>query len=173
MARCLLVSTGCIVAAMLWIPMLSESSRALAGNMNDEPISYAKKKDENAITRLQEKIRSGDLLLKHDEKFGYLPAVLKALKISTSSQTLVFSKTSLQASRIGPRSPRAIYFNDDVFVGYCHRGDVLEVTAADPRLGAVFYTLKQAKEDKPMFLRQTNECLLCHGNTLNQGTPAT
>lgn len=135
MTRLFLASRSCIVAAMLWILMLL--SGVFASNMNGEPISYGKTKDENAITRLQEKIQSGDLLLKYDEKFGYLPGLLKALKISTSSQTLVFSKTSLQSSRIGPRSPRAIYFNDDVFIGYCHRGDVLEVTAADPRLGAV------------------------------------
>ena len=171
MTRYFRVLGGDFVAALPWILMLSQCSQAWAGNINDEPISYAKTKDENSIARLQENLRSGDISLEHDEKFGYLPALLKALKISTSSQTLVFSKTSLQLSRIGPRTPRAIYFNDDVFVGYCHRGEVLEVTAADPKLGAVFYTLKQDKEEKPQFLRQTNQCLLCHGNTSNQGIP--
>lgn len=151
--------------------LLLVASNARAGDIDDEPISYARTKDENAITRLQEKLRSGGLSLEYDEKFGYLPALLKTLKISNSSQTLVFSKTSLQMSRIGPRTPRAIYFNDEVFVGYCHRGEVIEVTAADPKLGVAFYTLKQDKEEKPQFLRQTNQCLLCHGNTVNQGMP--
>ena len=124
MTRYFRVLGGDFVAALPWILVLSQWSQAWAGNINDEPISYAKTKDENSIARLQENLRSGDISLEHDEKFGYLPALLKALKISTSSQTLVFSKTSLQLSRIGPRTPRAIYFNDDVFVGYCHRGAV-------------------------------------------------
>jgi hypothetical protein len=34
---------------------------------------------------------------------------------------------SLQRARISPRMPRAIYFNDDVAVGYCRTGNVLEV----------------------------------------------
>ena len=171
MVRFFRVSRVYFVAALLWILMLAESSPVLAGDINDEPILYEKTKGANGITRLQEKIRLGDLSLEHDEKFGYLPAVLKALKISTSSQTLVFSKTSLQLSRIGPRTPRAIYFNDEIFVGYCHRGEVLEITAADPKLGAVFYTLKQDKGEKPEFMRQTNQCLLCHSGTSNRGIP--
>ena len=59
---------------------------------------------------------------------------------------LVFSKTSLQRHRISPRTPRAIYFNDDVYVGYCKSGDVLEISAVDQQLGAVFYTLDQKDE---------------------------
>ena len=60
-----------------------------------------------------------------------------------SSQMLVFSKTSLQRQRISPRHPRALYFNDDVYVGFCQGGDVLEISAVDPQLGTVFYTLDQ------------------------------
>ena len=68
-----------------------------------------------------------------------------------SSQVLVFSKTSLQRDRIAPKTPRAIYFNDDVYVGFCLRGDVMEVSAADPKLGTVFYTLDQEPAERPRF----------------------
>jgi hypothetical protein len=84
---------------------------------------------------------------------------------------LVFSKTSLQRHRIGPRTPRAIYFNDDVYVGFCRRGDVLEISAADPGLGAVFYTLDQVPEGKPRFVRQTDNCMTCHCSSLTHGAP--
>ena len=60
-----------------------------------------------------------------------------------SSQMLVFSKTSLQRDRIAPRTPRALYFNDDVYIGFCRLGEVMEVSVADPKLGTVFYTLDQ------------------------------
>ena len=48
---------------------------------------------------------------------GYLQSFLDAFKIPSDSQTLVFSKTSLQAGRIRPTNPRAIYFNDEIYVG--------------------------------------------------------
>jgi hypothetical protein len=84
---------------------------------------------------------------------------------------LVFSKTSLQRDRISPRTPRAIYFNDDVYVGYCHAGEVIEVAAADGQLGAVFYTLDQTNEKAPTLVRQTHRCLQCHGSLPSRDIP--
>jgi hypothetical protein len=52
---------------------------------------------------------------------------------------LVFSKTSFQADRISPRNPRAIYFNDDVAVGWVRGSSSMEVAAFDSRQGVVFY----------------------------------
>jgi hypothetical protein len=97
--------------------------------------------------------------------------LLNELKVPSSSQTLVFSKTSLQRHRIEPRSPRAIYFNDGIYIGFCRDGDVLEVSAADPELGTVFYTLEQQPNDPPRLTRQTDSCLLCHGSSHHQGVP--
>ena len=84
---------------------------------------------------------------------------------------LVFSKTSFQRNRIGPRTPRALYFNDDVYVGYCQGGDVLEISAVDPQLGAVFYTLEQSRLLSPNFRRQTDNCLICHGSSQTKEVP--
>src|SRR5262249_11176085 len=108
-------------------------------------------------------------LAKHDD-LGYLPAVLDALGISKSSQCLVFSKTSLQQQVISPKSPRAIYFNDDVYVGYCRNGEGLEVSAADAKPGTVCYTVYQ-EAVKPKFARQTDNCLQCHGGSSTEGLP--
>src|SRR5262249_31090467 len=51
------------------------------------------------------------------------------------------------------------------------RGDVVELTAIDRGLGAVFYTLDQKSPDKPRFTRQTDTCTICHGSSANQGFP--
>jgi hypothetical protein len=110
--------------------------------------------------------------LAHDDDFGYLKSFLAALDIPVSSQTLVFSKTSFQLRRISPRSPRAIYFNDDVYVGYVRGGDVLEVSGVDPQLGAVFYTLDQKAVASPRPVRQTDACLQCHDSRgMSLGVP--
>src|SRR5204863_393113 len=84
------------------------------------------------------------------------PAVLKALKVPVSSQGLVFSRTSLQVDRIAPWTPRAIYFSDDVYVGWVQGGPIMEIAAVDPSLGAVFYTVTQEPGARPVIARQTH-----------------
>src|SRR5262245_4368199 len=71
-----------------------------------------------AIANLQRNIDSGKARLDFDEPRGYLASLLKNLSIPVSSQSLVFSKSSAQLFLISPDAPRAVYFNDEVYVGY-------------------------------------------------------
>jgi hypothetical protein len=144
---------------------------AQAGDIEAEPINYAKAPVDNTVSRLEQRLAAGKATLTHEPGFGYLRSLLRELNVPQSSQMLVFSKTSLQRHRIAPTRPRAVYFGDDVYVGFCQRGDVVEVTAIDPGLGAVFYTLDQKSPDKPRFTRQTDSCTLCHSSSANQGLP--
>jgi hypothetical protein len=126
----------------------------------------------NAIARLQNKIDSGAVRLQFDEKNGYLRSLLEELKIPVESQVLVFSKTSFQRDLISPERPRAIYFNDDVYVGSVQNAPVLEISAADPVSGALFYTLDQEKKDHPAIEPRNIECIQCHGTgMLTDGLP--
>jgi hypothetical protein len=145
--------------------------RAPASDLNQPPINYETATPENAVSRLQHDLAAGKLKLAHEDDRGYLKSALAALKVPESSQVLVFSKTSLQRGRITPKTPRAIYFNDDVYVGFCLRGDVIEVSVADPALGTVFYTLDQEPAERPRFARQTETCLICHASSSNRGVP--
>lgn len=113
------------------------------------------------VAQLQEKISAGSVKLAYDQEYGYLPSLLNQLKIPIDSQGLVFSKTSLQLHRIHPQSPRAIYFNDDVYVGYVSGGDVIEIASVDPDRGSLFYSLEQEPASKPSF-KQRDDCLQCH-----------
>jgi hypothetical protein len=126
---------------------------------------------ENPISHLQKALDAQRATLDYDQKFGYLKAILKALKIPYESQVLVFSKTSLQNRRISPETPRAIYFNDDVYIGTVQYGDALEISTADPKLGTVFYTLSQDKVERPEFIRQDHNCLQCHESSLTNNIP--
>lgn len=135
------------------------------------PINYSKSMPNNSIERLQKKIDAGALSMSFHPERGYLSAVLKSLGVPESSQVLVFSKTSLQRQRIAPWSPRAIYFSDDLYIGFCRAGQVLEVSAVDPQLGAVFYTLDQEEVDVPKFKRQTDACILCHASSQTKNIP--
>jgi hypothetical protein len=155
-----IVSLGGFVAAQM--PSLADNPA----------IAYATTAPADAVANLQREIDGGRVTLEFDAARGYLPAVLRALKIPVSSQGLVFSKTSLQLDRIAPWTPRAIYFNDDVYVGWVQNGPIMEVATADPKLGAVFYTLDQHATDRPTFARQTRTCLVCHNSpSVTSGIP--
>lgn len=151
----------------LWLCL---AAAANGQEFEKEPILYSESAPDNQVSHLIEKLRTGQAKLTRDEKFGYLQSLLQALEVPTTSQLLVFSKTSLQRNRISPNVPRAIYFNDDIYIGYCHEGDVLEISAADPLLGTVFWTLDQ-REESAHFTRQTDECLLCHGGSQTKEIP--
>ena len=129
-----------------------------------QPIHQTTRND--AVARLQQQLERGDVQLEFAETTGYLPSLLKLLDVSVSSQSLVFSKTSLQSNHISPSNPRAIYFNDNVFVGWIRGADLIEITALDPKLGAELYVLEQTKTGKPRFQRGIG-CSGCHvaGNT--------
>jgi hypothetical protein len=122
------------------------------------------------VSTLQQRLRDGRLKLDYDERHGYLSALLKALSVPESSQVLVYSKTSFQAPRISPRTARALYFTDDVFVGWVPGGDVLEIASVDARQGVVFYTVDQEAGLKPRIDRR-NECLQCHASGSTLGVP--
>lgn len=141
------------------------------GDYERPPIDYLNTEVHDPVAELARQIDSGDVKLEHDPQYGYLKSVLKALDVDVSSQTLVFSKTSLQLHRISPRRPRSLYFNDDVYVGYCQRGDVLEFAATDAQQGATFYTLSQHKDESPKFVRDKGGCLTCHASSRTQNVP--
>ncbi len=144
---------------------------AQADDFEREPIRYSTASANNVIQRLQDRLNAGSAKLRFDDEHGYLKSVLDELHVPLSSQTLVFSKTSLQRERITPKTPRALYFNDDVYVGFCLHGAVMEISAVDPNLGAVFYTLDQEPSERPKFVRQTDNCLQCHGASQLRGVP--
>src|SRR5258706_13940944 len=83
----------------------------------DDPVARLAKNIEGGKTRLE--FREGGL--------GYLPSLLEHLGVNADSQALVFSKTSFQATKISPRNPRAIYFSDDVAVGWGRGGEGVEL----------------------------------------------
>lgn len=157
-------------AALLVASLLSAGPVA-AADLDQEPIRYATAPADNAVTRLQQQLGAGKARLTFEDDHGYLKSVLAALNVPESSQVLVFSRTSLQRDRIGPKTPRAIYFNDDLYIGFCFRGAVMEVSTADPGLGTVFYTLDQEPVERPRFTRQTDNCLTCHASSLTRGVP--
>jgi hypothetical protein len=143
-------------------------------DFRDHPnISYLTASVSDPVAQLNERIRQGLVRFESEPTGGYLRSVLAALDVPVESQVLVFSKTSFQASRIGPQNPRAIYFNDRVSVGWVRGGDFIELAAQDPMLGTVFYTLAQPVEgsSRAEFTRNNVNCVQCHTSDATMNIP--
>lgn len=133
------------------------------------PIRYSRAAPQNVITQLQGRLDHGERTWEFADDFGFLLPLLNEFKIPISSQMLTFSKTSLQRPLIGPKRPRALYFNDDLYVGYVQEG-MLELMVTDQKLGLVFYTLEQDSK-QPQFQRQVARCMTCHSSTRTKNIP--
>lgn len=133
-------------------------------------IEYATRPTHDRIARLNEDIAKGAVRLPFDPASGYLRGVLAATGVPVESQLLVFSETSAQADHISFRNPRAIYFDDDLAVGWVRGAEALEIAVHDPEQGAVFYRLEQKDAATPAFTRD-NGCLLCHDIWETYGVP--
>lgn len=138
----------------------------------DHPaIRYYQSPLDDPVTRLAKQLQSGSVKLEsRGDGSGYLASLLVQLGIKIDSQALVFSKTSFQAPTISPSNPRAIYFSDDVAVGYVRGGEGFEVAGVDSRQGAVFYTFNVDKSGATSLARR-DVCLKCHQGPATLGVP--
>lgn len=155
----------------LWVLAGAMGSVSAQVPFDSEPINYSSCTPDDAVARLQKRIDDGSLRLEFEEGHGFLKSVLTALEIPVASQMLVFSQTSFQHRLIHPWSPRALYFNDDTYVGWVQRGDVIEVSSVDPKQGPMFYTLRQQKTEHPKFVRDGGNCMSCHAASRTRGIP--
>ncbi|MEO8467113.1 MAG: hypothetical protein ABI640_17410 [Gammaproteobacteria bacterium] len=124
-------------------------------------IPYSTGARTDAVAALVARLNRGDLKLEFRAPRGYLDSLLAALNIDPASQTLVYSQTSLQSRSIRPSTPRAIYFNDDVYVGWVRNGPI-EIASQDANLGAVFYLVDNTEAAPPKFSGELTKCLNCH-----------
>ncbi len=137
----------------------------------DHPaIQYSSAPITDRVSKLIADMKSGKVKLEpRKDGTQYLAALLEALGVKQDSQVMVFSKTSFQASRIAPHNPRAVYFSDDMTVGYVRGSPLLEVAAMDPKQGFIFYSFDQTT-NPPRFDRR-DVCLQCHESIGTSGIP--
>ncbi len=158
-----MMAMGGLIFGSLALPVHAQIAVKNQGYVpfSEEPINY-RAEVHDPVANLQTRLDRGEVTLKYEPQHGYLKSVLEQLSIPVSSQTLVFSKTSFQYKKISPQAPRALYFNDDVYVGQVHDGKVLEFVSFDSKQGAIFYILDEQKADHPLFQRAELDCTQCH-----------
>lgn len=172
-AASLLLLAGLATAGYLGRPAQAQIAVRNQGYIpySDAPINYRTHEPSDPVAQLQKQLEAGKAELVYDADHGYLNSALKLLDVPTDSQTLVFSKTSFQYPHISPEHPRALYYNDDVYIGAVHGGDTIEIISFDPMQGAMFYLLDEKKVDKPVFQRAELDCTTCHIAPGTRGVP--
>jgi hypothetical protein len=139
-----------------------QAGPTFVGTIDEHPaIDYAARRSSDRVALLNRALAAGEQSLSRDPRMGYLLSVLGALNVPLESQILVFSKTGVQRDTTGPANPRALYFNDQVVVGYIAGAPLLEIAAHDAQQGIQFYTVDQTVPAGAAFSRRT-ECLSCH-----------
>jgi hypothetical protein len=164
-----------LLAGLVWLVVQAYGQIAVRNQgyvpYSDPPINYRSEDLNDPVAKLQQQLDQGKTALQYDPRHGYLESVLKLLNVPVDSQTLVFSKTSFQYKKISPEHPRALYFNDDVYVGSVHEGKAIEIISFDPMQGAIFYLLDENKVERPTFQRAELDCTQCHIAAGTRGIP--
>lgn len=137
---------------------------------DSELTSYKATAASGTVEELHLRMERDEARLEFSQTHGYLPALLRELKVPPTSQLLVASKTSPNKHYISPKNPRALYFNDSVALAYVPGAELIEVAAADPKLGVVFYTLEQRAASRPRLTRD-DRCLECHTSAKTLSAP--
>ena len=137
----------------------------------EEPHNYWSASVSDSCSELDKGLLEGRIKLTLNDSKAMASEVLAALKVRPETQVLVFSKTSLQKDRIGPSTPRALYFNDECYIGWVP-GGMMEFAGMDPHLGPVFYSLNPDRPDRTVpRLDRTENCMNCHGGSMTNRVP--
>ena len=153
-------------ARLRWIGLtllIAASGRAEVTYQDWEqaPHSYFQKTPHDRFTKFKARLESGTAGLDRSSERACLLSLLGLLEIPVSSQMLVFSTTSLQLSRIGPSTPRALYFSDDISLGFVPGGRI-EIVALDSELGGVFYIFDLPRGSGLLTVERSTRCMNCH-----------
>lgn len=131
-------------------------------NLDAPEHAYWTRELHDPFTRLKADIEAGKLPLDYSSEKACLVSLLKHLEIPIASQLWVFSTTSLQLRYISPENPRALYFNENVYLGYIPKGGRIEIVSLDPEVGGVFYIFDLPQDGRPPIVERSNRCMNCH-----------
>lgn len=140
------------------------------GMYEQAPINYSNTQPDGPVARLQRKLDAGEVRLDRADEKVFLRELMGQFGIPVESQVLVFSKTSHQNPLISPETPRAVYFGDNVYLGWVQHG-VVEVADMSPTLGMTYYVLDHRDRSQPLKFVRTSSCLDCHAGSRVNNLP--
>ena len=134
------------------------------------PHNYWEREPQDVFTALLKKMTAGEVKLDTSSEHAFARSLLAALDVPVSSQLLLYSATSMQSERINARNPRALYFNEDVYVGVVP-GGLVEVLSIDPVLGGIFHVFSPPQPGVTPVADRSTRCFNCHATNATQRIP--
>jgi len=122
------------------------------------------------MSELLKRVSKGKITLDEKPGIALVRRLLEELQISESSQILVFSRTSLQRGVVSPTNPRAIYFNDEVYLGWMPNGRI-EIASSDPKKGFIFFFQRELSDQKAPLFSRDRVCIECHAGSATNFLP--
>lgn len=153
---CLIILFACAL-----LPELSAAP--VWADLNRPAHDYWNRPLDDGFTRLKAKLEAGEFDLDYRSEKAFLVSLLKALNVPASSQSMVYSTTSLQLRLINIRNPRALYFNEDLYIGFIPGGRI-EVVALNPELGGIYYIFDIPRGQQKVRVERSKRCMNCHAN---------
>ncbi len=166
----LVAGAACWLACGVAVPLVRAADAAARPVFDEGMNMYKATPAAGVIASLQQRLERGETKLVYEARHGYLLSLLRELNLPASSQLLVASKTSPNKAVISPHNPRALYYNDRASVAYVPSAELIELSATDPKLGVVFYTLDQKESAQPRLVRD-DRCLECHASAKTLNVP--
>ena len=135
-----------------------------------EPHGYFSKDAKDPVTLLMKRVQRGEVLIKEPNGKPLVERLLRELGLNKDTQILVFSRTSLQRREVSYSNPRALYFNESVYLGWMPNGRI-EIASFDPELGPIFYFQRELDDASSPLLARTRSCLGCHAGDATNFLP--
>jgi hypothetical protein len=155
----------CLLALLCPLPGHADPQR-----FEKPPHDYWKRPLSDPFTVWMGKVAKGEAQVPAGSEIEVVRALLKTFEIPVSSQMIVFSATSRQAI-ISPYRPRALYFSDEMYMGYVPGGRI-EVASLDPEAGPVFHIFDFPRGERAVIRPdRSTRCMECHAGFDNHEIP--
>lgn len=158
-----------LIPILLFFPGLPASAQFF-NDYELEPHGYFSRQPKDPVTLLMEKVDAGEITLPEKNGKPLVERLLHELNLDRHTQVLVFSKTSLQKRAVSHDNPRALYFNDSVYLGWMPNGRI-EIASFDPELGPIFYFQRPLEDTTSQLFVRTRSCLGCHAGDATNFLP--
>ncbi len=158
------------IATLVTLAGIAPAAGQFFNDFDEPPHDYWTAEMRDPMSTLLREVEAGRLELGERPGLPLVRRLLEELDIPVESQVLVFSRTSLQRGAVSPKNPRAIYFNEDSYLGWMPGGRI-EIASSDPERGAVFYFQRELDDEaSPLFTRD-KVCIQCHAGSATNFLP--
>lgn len=165
------VPVNALCLALFLLTLLTGFAPAQFFNDFDQPPhDYWKAQMNDPMSRLLAEVERGEKTINEEPGLPLVRRLLRELNIPVESQVLVFSRTSLQRGMVSPRNPRAIFFNEDTYLGWMPEGRI-EIASSDPERGSVFFFQRKLDDGRGKLFVRDKVCIQCHAGSATNFLP--